>query len=521
MAVMKHVGLNVALDPVMAINQTGVKGGLVIVVADDPSCHSSQNEQDSRYLAKFSELPMLQPTTIQEAKDFTIQAFKISEETELPVFIRTVTRLSHSRGDLILGKIQSEKRIPNFEKGRRWGMFAGVSRFRHQWRHDRDDFVTETTHKPNLNQLLIPKGAKPLKIGSPFPPPTDLLKKLLTQVDTVLIAEEVEPYLEEWAIQTAYYLKNEPKIYGKLSEHIPRYWELNVEIILKAIRKILKISKPLVPDKHKQLLEKAKTLPVKRPLTMCIGCPHRATFYALRKVLRKVAKGKAIITGDIGCYALGWTPPWEMQDTILCMGASIGIGQGMVQAGTDVPVIATIGDSTTLHSGLPSLISANYNKAKLVILIMDNSVTAMTGFQPHPGTGVTATGASTVSLDLENLVKATNVDFLRVIDPYDTEETIRTLEEAVQHENTAVVIARRACALIAERDRKRAGLPRETYYVDPKACLFCMTCLKQVNCPAISIRNEKSFIDPLQCIGCGLCAHACAFNAIKKREGSQ
>ncbi|MHA2059988.1 MAG: indolepyruvate ferredoxin oxidoreductase subunit alpha, partial [Candidatus Ranarchaeia archaeon] len=342
MAVMKHVGLNVALDPLMAINQTGVKGGLVIVVADDPSCHSSQNEQDSRYLAKFSELPMLQPSSIQEAKEFTVEAFKISEETELPVFIRTVTRLSHSRGDLILGEIQTNERIANFEKGKRWGMFAGVSRFRHQWRHDRDDFVSETTHKSNLNQISIPKGAKLgiiaggvpyayvkeaitslsfekkiaiLKIGSPFPPPTPLLKKFLTQVNTVLIAEEVEPYLEEWVLQTAYYLKNKPRIYGKFSKHIPRYWELNIEIILKAIRDILKIKGPVLPDQHKILLQKANDLPVSRPLTMCIGCPHRATFYALRKVLRKIAKGKAIITGDIGCYALGWTPPWEMQDT--------------------------------------------------------------------------------------------------------------------------------------------------------------------------------------------------------------
>ncbi|MHA1917670.1 MAG: indolepyruvate ferredoxin oxidoreductase subunit alpha [Candidatus Ranarchaeia archaeon] len=544
-ASMKHVGLNVAMDALMSVNQTGVKGGMVLAIAGDPSCHSSQNEQDTRYLAKFSELPMLEPSSIQEAKDFTKEAFKVSEETELPVFIRTLTRLSHSRGDLILGEIKESNIEPHFEKGRRWGMFAGVSRFRHQWRHDRDNLVASIVHKTQYNNLDVPKEpilgiigggiaftyAKEaisilglenkiatLKVGTPFPPPLKDIKKLLDKTEKILVVEEIEPFLEEYVIQTAYQNEKQSKIFGKLSKHIPKYWELNAKIVTQAISKILGIEFQKEDMERKQILEKSKSLVINRPLTMCIGCPHRATFYALRKAIRSVSKGKAIISGDIGCYALGWSPPWFMQDTILCMGASIGIGQGMVHAGVKVPVIATIGDSTTLHSGLTSLISANYNKSKLVILIMDNSITAMTGFQPHPATGITAIGESTVKADIQKLVEASNIDFLRIVDPYDTEQTYKALSDAINHDKTSVVISRRECALLAERDRKIAGKPRQVYYVDEEKCTFCKVCLTQVNCPAISIRGEKSYINPLECIGCGLCAYACTFGAILKKE---
>ncbi len=533
MVSMKHVGLNWAADPLMSLNQSGVRGGMVIVTADDPSAHSSQNEQDNRFYAMFSELPMLEPADPQEAKNMTAKAFDLSEELELPVIVRSVTRLSHSRGNVMLGQIRRTRNHAEFIKDpHRWVMVPSWAHHRHRWLHEKQKLIQELTLSLPYNELRI-RGKKLgivgcgsafnyaldalrilelndkisyLKIGVANPLPTPLIRTLLQSVERVLILEEVEPFVERRFKEIAYDSKANVDIRGRLTGDLPREWELNAELTISAISKLL----GLEPNVTTELSKRSSGLIPPRSIVMCPGCPHRATFFAIRR-----AVGKPIITGDIGCYTLSAFPPLEMQDTCFCMGGSIGIGIGVSKTGIQNPIIATLGDSTFFHAGIPALVNAVFNKANLTIIVFDNQTVAMTGFQQSPSAGKTAMGETTHTIKIEEIAKASGTKFVEVIDPFDIERSIEVIKKATKHEGPAVVVSRRLCALLQTKIDERAGKSKILYTVDPEKCTGCKTCLRDFGCPAImwDEATKKASVEPTLCVGCGVCAEICPFQA--------
>jgi indolepyruvate ferredoxin oxidoreductase, alpha subunit len=539
---MKHVGVNWIADPLMSVNQTGVRGSLVIIVADDPSAYSSQNEQDSRFYSYFAEIPMLEPSNPQEAKDAVVAAFDLSEKLELPVFVRSMTRLSHSRGDVSLGGLRKERNEAKFIKDpKRWVMVATQAPNRHKWLHNQQERMKEETENLFLNHLDLPEKAKfgviasgvaytyasealdilklrdkvaMLKIGVVNPLPEKKLKRILSSVDKILVVEEVEPIFEEKIRALTYGLDKKVEIHGKLTGDLPREREYTPDLVLKALTKLMNIeyvSRPKILDED---ILKAQSMILPRAISMCPGCPHRATFYCIKQALRKTG-GKGIISGDIGCYNLGAFPPTNMQDTTYGMGGSIGVGCGLAQSHLKEHVIATIGDSTFLHAGIPALINATYNDAKFTVVILDNLATAMTGFQPHPGTGITATGEKTTRIDTETMVRACGVSNIAVTDPYNVAKTIDTIEKALRSNEAAVVISKRECALEAQREYRRKGVAIYPYKVIKDKCTGCRLCVTQFGCPAIVWdENGKADIDTLLCTGCSVCGQMCPVHAI-------
>ena len=539
---MKHVGVNWIADPLMAVNQTGVRGGLVIIVADDPSAYSSQNEQDSRFYSYFAEIPMLEPCNPQEAKDAVVEAFELSEKLELPVFVRSVTRLSHSRGDVSLGELRRERNESRFIKDpKRWVMVATQSPARHKWLHEKQNQMREETEELFLNHLDLPRGAESgvialgvpstyvseamellnledkvafLKIGVVNPLPTKKIKTLLNTVEKVLVVEEVEPFVEEKVRAIAYEVENRADIRGKLTGDLPREREYTPDIVLKALAGFMDVEYEPRSKELRERVREAEDIVLPRAIAMCPGCPHRATFYCIKQALRKTGE-KGIIAGDIGCYNLGAFPPLSMQDTTYGMGASIGVACGLAHANLPERVIATIGDSTFLHAGIPALINSAYNDAKMTVVILDNLATAMTGFQPHPGTGITATGKKTVRVDTETIARACGISSIETTDPYDVERTTQTLMRALQSKEVNVVISKRECALDAQRENRRKGITVRPYMVVKERCTGCKLCATQFGCPAIVWdKDGKADIDALLCTGCSVCGQVCAAGAI-------
>jgi indolepyruvate ferredoxin oxidoreductase alpha subunit len=417
-AVMKHVGLNVAADPFMTLAYTGVRGGLVVITSDDPFCHSSQNEQDSRRYAQFACIPCLDPADPQEARDMTIYAFELSEELELPVLLRPTTRVSHARADVDVGRPKESRPKPEFLKNpARWVALPAHARPRHSVLLEKQDAIKAALENSPWNRLVlrgklgvIASGISGLyaeeaikqldadisilRIGT-FPPPDGLCSEFLEHVSKVMVIEELEPMLEEYVERAAREHNPDLNILGKRTGHIPREGELDSRIARNAIADMAAL--PLVESPS--LTEAAEILPP-RPPALCPGCGHRAAYYAMREAFGK----DAIFPSDIGCYTLA--VDMGTIDTCLCMGASITLASGIRFSGEERDICCSIGDSTFLHTGLPGLLNAAYNKAKITITIVDNSTTAMTGHQPHPGTGITASGDKTKAVSLAALAKA-------------------------------------------------------------------------------------------------------------------
>lgn len=503
---MKHVGLNVAADPLFTASYTGVNAGLVIMVADDPGMHSSQNEQDSRYYARASKTPLLEPADSQECKDFVKLAYKISEEYDTPVIVRLTTRIAHSQSIVELddrNEIQLKAYCKNPDK---FVMMPAMARKRHLDVEKRMAALRDYAESSILNRIewgnkeigVITDGiayqyarealgdVSYLKLGMVHPLPEKLIRQFANEVKSLYVIEELEPFIEDQVNQMGI------QVTGK--KILPVTGELNAQMLKEKILGIKTETKPTVQE----------GIPV-RPPVMCPGCPHRGMFYVLKKL-------GLTVSGDIGCYTLGALAPVESIDTCVCMGASIGVAHGMEKArGLEFgeKTVAIIGDSTFIHSGITGLIDVVYNKGNATVIILDNSITGMTGHQPNPATGFTIKGEPTKQVDLVQLAKAVGVDRVRVADPFEMDEFEKIVREETAAAEPSVIISQRPCALL--KHVKYQG----PLVIDPDRCKKCKICLK-IGCPALVDHGDTVQIDTALCLGCGLCAKLCKFNAIGK-----
>jgi indolepyruvate ferredoxin oxidoreductase alpha subunit len=533
---MKHVGLNVAADMVMTLAYVGVRGGYVIVVADDPECYSSQNEQDSRFYALLSNLPCLEPSNPYEAKEMTVAAIEISGKLELPVLLRTTTRVSHTRGPVQYGKVVKPNLRGDFIRDmKRLVMVPAFSRPKHDVLLRKVAEAKQVSETSLYNEVvkrggeigiissgsafnyaveaanLIDLDAGFLKLGMTHPLPEKMIAKFLQSYRKVVIVEELEPYLEMQIKAIAKDHAPNVEISGKMiGDFFPRQGELSTRLVAIGLSKVTGKSVPIDFQKiSEKFAEATKGLP-SRPPILCAGCPHRASYF----VIKKVGGETAVYPDDIGCYALGVSPPLNVGDIVICMGASVGIAQGISKT-TGRETIATLGDSTFFHAAIPGLVNAVYNNSKIVVAVLDNQTTAMTGHQPHPGTGTTGMQTPAEKILVEKVAEGCGVKYVRVVDPFKTKEATAVLKEALQQSGPSVVVFRSPCTLIDLKEKRRMGIKIVRAKITDK-CTDCMACIKLLGCPAIFL-DDKVTIDENLCTGCGLCISICPYKAI---EGS-
>jgi indolepyruvate ferredoxin oxidoreductase alpha subunit len=541
-ACMKHVGLNVAADAFMTAAYAGAHGGFVVLSADDPNCYSSQNEQDNRYYGLHALVPVFEAINVQEAKDIIKYAFDFSEEHSTLVMMRTMTRLNHARGDLTLGEINKiEDRTYNFDKDRsRWTFLPSNARIQRLKQIERIEKLRQLSDEFPFTQLNLKDNAKigiissgvpysylndailklnltekvsTLKMGMVFPQPEDLIGKLFDNSEKIIIVEELEPFQEDFVKKLAYEKGYNLEIVGK--KYFQRNAELNLGLVINGLTKAMGIPNPFV-----DLKVKTEDLHIAspRPPVLCAGCSHRSTYYAIKLIEQKIKKN-FVYSSDIGCYTLGFYKPIEAIDTCICMGASIGMANGISKL-HDGPVLAIIGDSTFFHTGVPGLIDAVYNQNNVLVVILDNSITAMTGMQPHPGTGIKITGEPGTKVPLESIVRGAGVkeDHLWIVDSNDLKETVKAFEEAINTEGPRVIISRHPCTLYEKSLKK--GEKITPVVIDREKCKNCMICIKNFGCPAITLVDDNivSIIER-QCTGCGVCINICPYEAIDYKKG--
>lgn len=504
---MKLVGLNVAADPLMTLSYVGVRGGMVVVVADDPGQDSSQTEQDTRHYARLAKIPCIEPADAGEARDFTAMAFDLSEKWRCPVILRTTTCVSHSRS-LVDEREARPRNETRFEKDLKQfvplPIYGRVLRRKVEERLDGQaaeaaaSSFNRTIRRGNalgivshgvtaLHAAEIFSDASILKIGWGFPFPDNLLRKFASSVERLLVIDEGDPILEEHirSLGIACDGKN----------FVPRCGELT-PAVLHDVRRTMFPELGLEP--LPATIAEATDLPARPPM-LCAGCPHRGLFLALSHF-------DVVTTGDIGCYSLGAFPPLSRTDTLLCMGAGFTMAHGMRKAGEKKPIVGIVGDSTFFHSGITGLLDAVYNKSDATFIVVDNRITAMTGHQDHPGTGTTLLGEETKAASIEAFARACGVERIRVVNPYNQAETVAVIGEELAAPEPSLVISRAPCPLHIKR---MLGAPR---VVDNAKCISCKACLK-CGCPAIGW-DGKAKIDAAQCNGCGLCDQLCRKGAI-------
>lgn len=514
MVTMKHVGLNVAADPFMTHAYTGVNGGFILISADDPEMHSSQNEQDNRYYAKFAGVPMLEPSDSQESKDMVLTGLEISEVFDSLVLLRMTTRISHSKSVVELSEVIKGPDKKFVKDPSKYVMVPNNARQRHILLAERLEKLKKFSEETTLNKIenngskigIISGGiayqyAKEvapdfdyLKLGFSYPLPLKKIESFIEDHETVLVIEELEPFYED-QIKVAGFKIEGKKYFGNLGELTP----LRVAKGLKEAGLLDEVSEATI------VVEK-NMFP--RPPVLCPGCPHRGAFMALKKI------GVAV-TGDIGCYTLGFTEPLNALDTCICMGASIGNAIGMEKVkGSDKGTVAVIGDSTFLHSGVTGLMDAVYNNSNVTVMILDNRATAMTGGQQHPATGLTLMGEPAGKIDIPQLCKALGVKRIIEVDAYDYDNVLNTVKEELKANEPSVIITTRPCVLMPKR------IMNEPYVVDLELCNGCSACFR-ISCPAIAASEEtnkygkpKAMIDQSLCTGCTLCAQICQPEAI-------
>ena len=525
LATMKHVGLNVAADPLFTASYTGVSGGLVLVCADDPEMHSSQNEQDNRNYAFAAKLPMLEPSEPMEAKEMLKTAFDLSEDLDTPVILRITTRIAHVKGVVEKGE-RVEIAVGSINKNpAKLVMLPGMAKKRRAYVEERMDRCTELAETADFNRIeegdtakgfitsgvsyLYVKEAFPdaavLKLGMCWPLPEKMIRRFAGMVDELYVVEELDPFLEIHIKAMGISCR------GK--DLVPSQGELNTAIVRNAI----------APESTPEVFEEV-ALPM-RPPNMCAGCPHRGIFYTLSRM-------KLFVSGDIGCYTLGFLPPLSAMDSCVCMGASVSIAHGMAKAigdGGHDKIVSVIGDSTFIHSGITGLINTVYNNSASTLIILDNSITAMTGQQENPASGRNMKGEASSQLDLEALCRAVGVKHVYKVNPHEVPETRKILQEAIALTEPSVVISEAPCVLLPEmKERKPVS-----YFTNQENCVGCMSCIR-LGCPAISWttfaegeaeergyrKKQKgiSKIDEILCNDCGQCASLCKFGAITRKE---
>lgn len=523
---MKHVGLNAAADPLMTLTYAGVRAGMVIMSADDPSCHSSQNEQDNRYYATLAMMPMVEPSDPQEAKDFVKDAYAISEELGLPVLLRTTTRVNHAREDVLLGEINHDfavkghfdkddakfvnipayavgNRVRLIEKNRRALEMSEASPLNRVEGEGDIGVITSGVSYEYVKECL--KGVSILKLGFTNPVPERKVAEFVRGKRTVIVVEELEPYLEDSVLRImAQYGVSGVPVHGKRDGTLPREWEFSPDT-MQRLKDLVEVSAAPVP------LEPSEVKLPGRPPSLCAGCPHRGMFAATK---RAAGRDPVVYCSDIGCYTLGVQPPFRTADFIICMGGGAGAAGGFAQT-TDQKPIAFIGDSTFFHSGVPPLTNALFNGHKLVMVILDNRTTAMTGHQPNPGTGRHFGGVDTDCIDIEKLVKGIGIGFVKTVDPYDVLSCVKVMREAIEYDGVAVVISKCPCPLMLKKEKR---LVVRTAEVDQERCVRCYTCLRTIACPALVKTGKNVMVDPKQCIGCGMCANVCPTKCIEVRQ---
>ncbi len=515
---MKHVGMNVASDPMMTMSYLGANGGLVIITADDPGMHSSQNEQDNRVFARFAKLPLLEPSDSQEAYDMAVEAFAISEKFHTPIILRMTTRTSHSSSVVDLGdfsqlpsagltyekNIEKTVPVPAFSRKMRVRVeertdalrqYAETSAFNRVERGSADIGIITSGISYQYVKEVFPE-ASILKLGFTNPLPKQLIKDFAASVARLYVIEELEPFMEE-----------QIRAMGiKVEDHDTplNIWELNPFRMKQLRAEIFGEPQPTIQSKGA-----GEGLPA-RPPVLCAGCGHRAVFYALNRL-------KATVTGDIGCYSLGMSKPLYAMDTVVCMGASIGNAFGFQKAGYKNRIAAVLGDSTFFHSGITGLLNVVYNGGASTVVVLDNRITAMTGHQDNPGTGKTLMGKATKEASIEQIARGVGVERVRVVDCYDLAEVERVLEEELDSPEPSVVVAKRPCII---GGKVRSG---RQFTVDVDACKGCRLCLK-LGCPALELgdadpNNPKlrtARINPVLCVGCSMCSQVCKCNAINE-----
>lgn len=526
---MKHVGVNVAADPLMSAAYFGVPGGLVLLSADDPGCHSSQNEQDNRYYARLAGLPCMEPSSAQEMKDMTKAALELSRAYEQPFLLRTSTRVNHQRGEVVLGSTAEPSLARPFASDpRRFVIMPAVARARHKVLLQKMEELREQAEQSPFNkisgqgrvgciasgiaraylrdaldELGLAESVQVLDLGFSWPLPQQLVGEFLRGLSAVIIVEEGEPLLETEVRALAQRLGLTLAVHGK-GAHLPRYDEYSALLLKNALAAIL--------DRETKTTPPCPTPPdlPSRPPNMCPGCPHRAVFYTVRRIFGD----NAFYSSDIGCYTLGVLPPLRAADTCVCMGASISTGSGLARI-SGRTVVAYIGDSTFFHSGITGLANAVFNQHDLLVVILDNKTTAMTGQQPHPGVEHTAKGPNAARIDIAAVVKACGVEHVRTQNPLNMKAMQGALEELKALSGVRVLITEEPCPLFA---RRVLGRKRPSVAVVQDSCDGCRECVDQLACPAFFLENDKVAVDPALCNGCMFCVQICEHITPRKRS---
>jgi len=526
---MKQVGLNVASDPLMSLEYVGVEGGMVVLVADDPGPISSQTEQDTRTFAEYSKLPCFDPSDAKEAYEMIFEAFELSEKYKTPVFMRPTTRVCHSYQSIDVRDYAEyeDHRPEGFVKdSSRWVIFPRLSYANHAKIEERNAGLSDEFSSYERNVILEGTGRKGivaqgisfanvkdivnearekgeevpsvLKISTPFPFPEKLAEDFLKCVDEVLVIEELDPFIERHLVYVCGRAGLKVNIKGKITGDVARSGENLPDLVQKYVNAFMGW------ESNASEAVKTPELPV-RPPVLCAGCPHRASFYAVKKAM----KGKeTIFAGDIGCYTLGNAMPLDMVDTCLCMGAGLGIAQGVGRVKPDTKCFAFVGDSTFFASAIPGVINAVYNQADMTLVVLDNSTTAMTGHQPHPGTGHTMMGEFTDKIDIENILKGIGVETVVRMDPFKLDEAVDAVKKVADEPGVKAVIFEAPCAVLFK--------PETPYEVNLDKCVDCKMCIREIGCPGVVLKDGHVAIDESLCNGCGLCSQICPCEAIGK-----
>ena len=522
MVTMKQMGLNVASDPLMSVAYIGVKGGLVIVSADDPGPISSQTEQDTRRYADFCRIPVFDPSSPEEAYEMIQEAFAYSEKYSTPVLFRPTTRVCHAYASVEIPDSFAPKAYEGFERDPgRWVIFPRLSYINHGKMEARNvevgrDFSSfrfntvegEASEKAVVTSgvsytyvkecLKSHEGVRLIRIATAFPFPEDFILKALEGVKEVLCIEELSPFIEEQILKAAGKHHLALRVSGKLDGSVPHNGENSVELCTGILNTFLGVR----TGYDQRDLSDAPALPV-RPPVLCAGCPHRASFYAVKKAM----KGrKAVFCGDIGCYTLGNAMPLDMVDTCLCMGAGITMAQGLSHMNRDTVSFAFVGDSTFFASGMTGVVNAVYNEADMILCVLDNSTTAMTGHQPHPGTGRNMMGNVVEKVNIEKVLEGIGVKKIVTVDPLALEDSIRAVQECAEETGVRAIIFKSPCVAITKPEKKCA--------IDTAKCVNCKKCIREIGCPALITVDGRVAIDRNLCAGCGLCSHICPTGAI-------